>query len=88
LQTYITVLIISSFLGAFFFLCLLKAYILGLKHGKELIKGNIPKLNINPVQAVKNHIEEKEDKKVFEEETNSWNNLLSYTGEIQKEVSK
>jgi hypothetical protein len=49
-----------------FVLCVLIAYITGLKHGKLMIQGSIPKIELNPVKpilkAIEKHKEEKEVK--------------------------
>lgn len=60
-------------IGLFLFICCIKAYTIGLKHSFELVKGNVPKLNLNPIQplikAVEEHNEQKEAEKAAEELT-------------------
>jgi hypothetical protein len=70
--------------GLVLFLCLLIAYITGLKHGKQLGKGNIPSVNLNPVRAVQKHIEAIEEKKQMDLYEEGLRNIMSYTGEPQK----
>lgn len=65
-------LLIAIILIVAFFMCI-KAYTLGFKHGKEVSKGNTPVVKINPVQAVKQHIEDKEEKKKRDLEYEGWN---------------
>jgi hypothetical protein len=65
-------LIIAIILIVSFFTCV-KAYTLGFKHGKEVSKGNIPKLDVNPVKAIKKHIEANETKKQNDLAYEGWN---------------
>lgn len=57
--------------GMALFICTIKAYTIGLQHGKQLSQGNIPKVNINPVktvvEAVEHHDKKKEEEKLSEE---------------------
>jgi hypothetical protein len=46
-------LIIGLVFGLVFFLCAIKAYTLGLQHGKQISNGTVPEVKINPVQAYK-----------------------------------
>jgi hypothetical protein len=57
---------------------LIEAYTLGLQHGKKLGNKEIPKMNLNPVVAVKEVIAEVEDKTKSEEEQKFWDSLDSY----------
>jgi len=51
-------------ISLFLFLCLILAYITGIKHGRELSRGNAPKLSINPARPIFKAVEKhKEDKK-------------------------
>lgn len=63
-------LILSATLIVAFLMCI-KAYTIGIQHGKQLSQGNIPKVQINPVQAVveavETHKNEKEAEKATEE---------------------
>ena len=74
-------LIMGLGLGLFLFLCSIMAYVTGIEHGRELSKGNAPKMDINPVKPILKAVEKhKEDKKV-EELTDELNEALSYSKE-------
>lgn len=81
-------LIIGLVLGLIFFIVSIYAYTLGLKHGKALSNGNVPTININPIEAVKKHIEAKEEKKQADIVAQGWENIFSYDGTPQKEVEE
>jgi hypothetical protein len=73
-------LLIAIILIVAFFMTI-KAYTLGFKHGKDVSKAITPTLNINPIKAVKQHIEAKEEKKKEELELEGWNGengILNY----------
>lgn len=70
--------------GLLLFLCVLKAYALGLRHGKELIKGNAPTIKLNPIQAIREHAEAKENKKQNDLIAEGLQNLMNYNGEPQE----
>lgn len=78
-------LIIGLVIGLVLFLCSILIYFTGLKHGKALSNGNIPNLNLNPVSAVKKHIETKEEKKQIDLYEEGIKNIMSYTGELQRD---
>lgn len=67
---YIFIAVLSAILVVAFFMCV-GAYCLGLKHGKQFTSGVIPKLNLNPIKAVaealEQHEQKQEEKKVEEE---------------------
>lgn len=44
--------------GLVFFICTIKAYTLGIGHGRQLANGNVPKVKLNPVRAVTEAIEQ------------------------------
>ena len=71
--------------GLVLFLCTIKAYTLGLKHGKQLGNATIPTMDINPVKAYTEHMQAKEEKKQHDFIEEGINNIMSYTGESQKE---
>ena len=73
-------LILAITLVVAFFMCI-SAYILGLRHGKELAKGIVPKLNFK--QEISQLLPQKKDKPNPEME--GIRNIMSYTGEPQKE---
>lgn len=55
--------------GLVLFLCLLIAYITGIKHGKQISQGIVPNVNLNPVKAI---VKIKEDKKLREEQDKAY----------------
>ena len=52
-------IVIGLCVGMVFFLCTLKAYTLGIKHGKQLSDKIIPTLELNPLKEVLEHKNEK-----------------------------
>jgi len=44
-------------LGLFFFIATVKAYTLGLKHGKQLVSAIIPTITTSPLKLIKQHLE-------------------------------
>ena len=78
-------MIFGIVLGLFFFIATIKAYTLGLKHGKQLGNATIPTMDINPVKAYTEHMQAKEEKKQHDFIEEGINNIMSYTGESQKE---
>lgn len=67
-----------------FFMCI-KAYTLGLKHGKQIINNEVPE--INPVKAMSRANKKEEEQ--MDKITQGLENILSYNGEDQtKKVSK
>jgi hypothetical protein len=79
-------LIIGLVLGLIFFIATIKAYSLGLQHGKQISNGNTPKLELNPVTAIKQHIEAKAEKEQADMVSQGWENIFAYDGTPQKEV--
>jgi len=75
-------------LNLFLFVIAMCSYVTGLKHGRELSKGNAPKLSLNPVkpilQAVERHKEEKKAKELGEELAD----VMSYSRESALEAVK
>lgn len=70
--------------GLVFFLCAIKAYTLGLQHGKELSKGITPSVNIDPVKAIKEFkkdIQQEHQHDLLDEGLKS---IFTYTGDPQK----
>ena len=59
--------ILGLITGLVFFIATMTAYTVGLRHGKQLSNGNIPKVNLNPVKAIVEAKEKKETKKAEEE---------------------
>ncbi len=80
--------LIGLILGAVLFLCSISAYIMGLKHGKELSKGNVPKIDINPVKPIIKIIDKHEEKKKTEELVDDLDIMMSYTKETALDYLK
>jgi len=73
--------VMGLILGAVLFLCSILAYTIGLKHGRELSKGNTPKLDLNPIKPILNAIEKHEDEKKAEALTDELDEVMSYSKE-------
>lgn len=59
--------LIGLITGLVFFIATISAYTLGLKHGKQLSNGNIPKINLNPTKTIVEVKENKAQKKLDDE---------------------
>lgn len=77
-------LVVGLVAGLILFLCSIKAYTLGIAHGKQLSQATVPKVNLNPVKAIQEAKTAKEEKKQADLIAEGWNNILSYTGEPQE----
>lgn len=77
--------ILGLITGLVFFIATMTAYTVGLKHGKQLAKGNIPKVNLNPVKAVVEVIEQKKEEKKADTELED---IMSATREGMLEAIK
>jgi hypothetical protein len=51
-------LIIGLCIGIVLFICCVKAYLMGLSHGKTISKGETPIMDINPIKTVINKVEQ------------------------------
>lgn len=82
-------LLIELIIGLVLFFIFILSYFtglnLGLKHGKELNNGNIPTLELNPIKAVKTHVESKKEKEESDLISQGLQNIMMYTGEPQDE---
>ncbi|MFA5880553.1 MAG: hypothetical protein WC834_00030 [Eubacteriales bacterium] len=90
-----TYLIIGMILGLWLFVATITAYTLGLRHGKMLVNGVVPQINLNPVKAVLNAqqaIQTKRDdekqKKTDDLISQGLANILAYDGTPQKEATE
>jgi cell shape-determining protein MreC len=78
--------------GLLMFILCLKSYTVGLEHGKKLGNNNIPKVELNPIKAVRQVVEEeaehREVKKKEEEEKEYWEQIENYDPykAIKKEI--
>lgn len=68
-------------LGLVFFIACIKAYAMGLAHGKDIAKGVAPKMEVNPVKAVVDYKYERAAKKRNDEIAEGIHNILTYTQE-------
>lgn len=74
-------LIASLIIGLFLFVCTITAYCIGIQHGRELTKGNVPKINLNPVKPIIKAVEAHEEKKKAETLVDELTEALSYSKE-------
>lgn len=80
-------LIITALLvGAFF--CIISAYWWGYKHGRQVVNGIIPKVNINPIAHVVEAIEDHVIKKKQEEVKKDMDDIMNYSAETALEAIK
>lgn len=75
--------ILGIVLGLFFFIVLVKAYTVGIKHGKSMANNSIPDVNLNPVKSFKQYVNDKEKKKEEDLITEGLTNIFAYTGDPQ-----
>jgi len=71
-------------LGLFFFIATIKAYTIGLKHGKQLANKEVPTINLNPIKAYTEHKEEKEAKTQQDLLEEGYQNIMNYDGNPQE----
>lgn len=67
---------IGLFVGLIFFVSTITAYSFGIKHGRVVKNDGVP--NINPVKAIDNIRESKENKVTMDTFTQGLQNILSY----------
>ena len=70
--------------GCVFFIACLKAYTIGLKHGKQISDKVIPQVNINPVEPIKEVLKDKAADKQEELINQAYQNIMNYTGDVEK----
>ena len=80
--------LIGLSLGAVIFIITITAYTLGLRHGRELAKGNIPKLSINPIPSIVRAVEKREEEKRAKELGEELADVMSYSKESALEAVK
>ena len=80
--------LIGLSLGAVIFIITITAYTLGLRHGRELTKGNIPKLSINPIPSIVRAVEKREEEKKAKELGEELADVMSYSKESALEAVK
>ena len=74
-------ILIGLAVGLVFFIATISAYTIGLKHGKLIQQGNIPKVNLNPVKAAYEAVEQHEQKKEEAKEAEELADIMSYSVE-------
>lgn len=79
--------ILTAVLITAFFMCI-KAYTIGLKHGKQLTNNQVPIINLNPVKPIVEAIETHEKKKEEQELTAQFDEVMSYTKESALDAIK
>ena len=63
-------MLIGLLVGVAFFMSTIKAYTLGIKHGKQLINKEVPK--IEPLKEIIQHFEAKKEEKHIESATEEY----------------
>jgi len=81
-------LLIGLTVGLAFFFATIKAYTLGYSHAKELSKGNIPKLSLNPIRPIIKAVEKHKEEKKIEELTDELSIAMGYSRESALEFVK
>jgi hypothetical protein len=81
-------MLIGLILGLVFFIATVSAYCLGLQHNKQLSNGIVPKLNLNPVKAITDTIERREQKKEEGKSESEFSEVMEYTKEAALEAIK
>lgn len=78
--------ILGIVLGLCFFIATISAYILGLKHGKQLSNGSIPTVNINPIKPIINAVEQQKQKREEKEIDKELADIFDYNIETAMEA--
>lgn len=76
---------ISIGVGILLFLCLYLGFRTGLRLGMQVAKGQIPPKISNPVQAVKQMKEDKQQAAVVDGMVQGWKNMQGYDGFLPEE---
>jgi hypothetical protein len=74
-------IIIGLIVGLVFFIATIIAYTIGLKHGRQIQQGNTPKVNINPVKAIVEAVEQHEQKQEGKKADGELADIMSYSAE-------
>lgn len=74
--------------GVVFFCACLKAYTVGLEHGKKLVNNQVPSVNLNPVTAIKEVVEERKSKAEEKKILDDMENLFKYDPYKVKEENR
>ena len=81
-------LLIGLSLGAVLFIATITAYTLGLRHGRELSKGIMPRLELNPVKPILKAVERVKEEKKAKELGEELADVMSYSKESALEAVK
>ena len=81
-------LLIGLSLGAVLFIATVTAYTLGLRHGRELAKGIMPRLSINPIKPILKAMERVKEEKKAKELGEELADVMSYSKESALEAVK
>jgi hypothetical protein len=76
--------IIGMGAGCVFFIACLKSYTIGLKHGKQIASKEVPTININPIEPIKEVLKDKAADKQEELINQAYQNIMNYTGDVEK----
>ena len=80
--------LIGLSLGAVIFIITITAYTLGLRHGRELAKGIMPRLSISPIPSIVRAVEKREEEKEAKELGEELADVMSYSKESALEAVK
>jgi len=80
--------LIGLSLGAVLFIATITAYTLGLRHGRELSKGIMPRLELNPVKPILKAVERVKEEKKAKELGEELADVMSYSKESALEAVK
>ena len=73
--------LIGLSLGAVIFIATITAYTLGLRHGRELAKGIMPRLELNPIKPILKAVERVKEENKAKELGEELADVMSYTKE-------
>jgi hypothetical protein len=85
MQIAITIATIGTTIGIVLFLCLYLGFRTGLRLGMQAAKGQMPPKIPNPVQAVKQMKEDKQQAAVVDGLVRGWRNMQDYDGFLPEE---
>lgn len=74
-------LLIGLTVGLAFFFATIKAYTLGVEHGKQMNKGIAPKIELNPVRPILKAVKQHEEEKKVKALGNDLDEALGYSKE-------
>jgi len=80
--------LIGLSLGAVLFIATVTAYTLGLRHGRELAKGIMPRLELNPIKPILKAVERVKEEKKVKDLGEELADVMSYSKESALEAVK